>query len=189
MKNLLLRSLFLLGLITLCNNCFAQKKNQTKWELHAGVGLLPTFVKDKSKVQLLPLQLNLDYRVSEKISLGLLGGYSVTQTDQDILGDTNTAQWRTKYAAYGLRLAAHTNKIEDWDIYGGILIGYSSTRVEILEGDEELVFENKGLKENSGKFLGSAFIGARYDIANQIGIFAELGFAVSLINMGVSYRF
>lgn len=188
MKNLALLSVFFLSM-ALSTSLSAQKKETTKWEAHTGVGLLPTFFKDKSKVILPPITADINYMVSKKVSLGIFGGYSVSETEQEVLSDSNMAQWSNKYSAFGLRLAAHTTKLEDWDIYGGLIVGFSVTNIEVLEGNQELLFEQKGLKENSGQFLGSAFLGARYHIAQGFGIYGEVGFAVSLVNLGFSYQF
>ena len=184
-KSVVLCALFLFSIST----AFAQQWKKQPSALEFRVGVLPTFAKDDGAVRLLPLSINYTRRVAEKISLGAFYGYSITETDRQEISDGSVAQWRNRFSAYGLRVAAHTNKFEDWDVYGGFMLGYNHTRLETLSGDVDDITKHMGLQESSGSVTLTGFIGGRYAFTKQIGITGELGFGVSIANLGISYRF
>ena len=188
MKNSLFFSIVALLIIT-SQTSFAQQWKKQRSNVDFRVGLLPTFSKDDGEVKVLPLSLNYDYRIAEKISLGAFLGYSVTETERQEISDGMIAQWRNRLTIIGIRAAAHTNKFEDWDIYGGFSIGYNLTRLETLAGDAAEIRKHKKLPESSGKMTMSGFIGGRYSLTDQVGISGEIGFGISLASIGVSYKF
>ena len=179
-----------ISILCLTQTSFAQnRKKQARSNVDFRVGLVPTFAKDDGNVKLLPLSLNYDYRIAEKITVGAYVGYSVTETDRQIINDGVVAQWRNQFSIFGLRVAAHANKFENWDIYGGFMVGYNLSRVETLAGDIDEITKHMGIKPVSGRTTLTGFVGGRYDISKKVGITGEIGFGVSIINLGASYKF
>lgn len=188
MKNSLLFSI--LALVLFCSQTtFAQQWKKQRSNVDFRVGLLPTFSKDDGEVKVLPLSLNYDYRIAEKISVGAYLGYSVTETSRQEISDGMIAQWRNRFTIIGIRAAAHTNAFDDWDVYGGFSVGYNLTRLETLAGDASEIRKHKKLPESSGRVTMSGFVGARYALTDQVGISGEIGFGISLASLGVSYKF
>lgn len=178
--------------VILCSTqiSFAQNwKKQDRSNIDFRVGLVPTFAKDDGNVKLLPLSINYDYRIGEKITVGAYVGHSVTETDRRIISDGIIAQWRNSFTTVGVRLAAHAYKFENWDIYGGFSLGYNLSRVETLAGDIDEITTHMGIKPSSGKATMTGFVGARYSVTENLGITSEVGFGVSLVNLGISYKF
>ncbi|MFM9952298.1 MAG: hypothetical protein ACKV1O_30490 [Saprospiraceae bacterium] len=171
--------------------CFSKKgrcKKTDFWEVQAGAGLLPTFLKDRTQSLMPPVLLGVNYRVKPNISLGLHVGTSVSEASRTIPGDTEPSLHRNHYSTVGLRAAAHTTTLDRWEVYGGMIAGYSTSRVEVREtGSEkspELVDEYR-----KNKVYLSAFVGGRYAITRNIGVFTELGMGVSILTSGISWRF
>lgn len=166
----------------------AQGQKKTYLDLNAGMGMLPTFVKDAGRVKTPALSFSADYQLKEHFSLGGFVGYSVTETDVRTLRDGSNAQWTNHFSVFGLRLAGRSTQMGPWNIYGGLSAGYSFSNIEITKGELEKVKRETNMREVSGKMLITGFVGTRYAFTPKIGIFTELGYSCSLVNMGLSVR-
>ncbi len=190
MKNLTLLSLLFVLMINI-QHATAQKSKFTPYkgfETSVGVGILPTFVKDRSKNIVLPLSLNVGYRINEKFSVGLFAGYTQAETQPDLLNE-GPMRCRNTFSTVGLRLAVHSITFKNWDFYGGMTLGYTRSRFEILEGDIEKAKQHKRFEPVTWKPLVSAFLGGRYEIGPKLGVFGEVGYGISLITTGITYKF
>lgn len=165
------------------------QKNQPKFDVRLGVGLLPTFLKDKTKTMMPPVILSADYFVRPNFSLGLFLGHSASNTRVEVQGDGQPMQCRNNLTVTGLRAAVHTTGHDKWSAYGGLTVGYAHSQVMVLQGDVEKLVKHNNYKEHSGKPLLTAFVGGRYALSPRIGIFGELGYSISLLTLGGSYRF
>lgn len=97
-----------------------------------------------------------------------------------------TSKWN--YTIIGVRGALHFTGInaENLDLYGGLMASYN-----LLNYSYE---DNSGFNSgNTGNFGNSAgltlFAGARYYFSDNLGGFAELGYGVSYLNLGVALKF
>lgn len=167
----------------------AQRNKLQQYDLSLGVGLLPTFLKDQGKQVMRPLALTASYRLAPNISAGLVLGYSSTESSRTIHGEPQPAQLRNNFSMAGLRFAAHTTRFENWDIYGGVALAYMHSQIDVLRGDAEKWKQQYGIREHSGRMIMTAFLGSRLKVGDHLGVFAELGFGVSLLQAGFSYRF
>lgn len=182
----LISTLLVLGSIT---SLQAQRKKLQQYDLSLGVGLFPTFFKDEGRQLAPPLALVASYRLAPNISAGLILGYSSTETSQTIHGELQPTRLRNNFSVAGLRFAAHTTRFENWDIYGGLALAYMRSQIDILQGDAEKWKQQNGIREKSGRMIMTAFLGSRFKVGDHLGAFAELGFGVSLLQAGISYRF
>ena len=191
----LLLSTTLLFVFLLCqpNETLAQaRQSMPHWEARAGIGLLPTFVKDHAKTELQPISLELRYRPTQKFSIGLLAGASISQAmEEHHTGETRTV--RNNFQMVALRTAVHSSPFEKWEIYGGTTFGYTNSDVTYLdaegpknETDEPSFFPTP--KERDG-FLFTAFVGTNYRVYNNVSLFGEISYGLSLATAGVSVRF
>ena len=187
MKNLMLIPLLALILAQVAD---AQNRRapQKYVDINAGIGILPTFVKDAGKVNAPPMSLTADFKLAEHFSLGAFAGYSVTETGLRLLRDGGTAKWRNRFSVVGVRLAAQSRPLGPWNIYGGMSVAYSHSNIDMMEGQIQKVKEEKGIKESSGKILMGGFIGGRHSLTPRLGLFGELGFGISLATAGLSVR-
>lgn len=191
---LLLSSILMTSFILL-TSVEAQAQGRQKmphWEARAGIGLLPTFVKDHAKTELQPVSLEIRYRPSQKFSIGLLAGTSISQAMQDHhTGERRTV--RNNFQMYGIRTAVHSNPFEKWELYGGTIFGYTNSDVTYLDG-EGPKGGNEGpsffpeAKERDG-FMFSAFLGTNYRVYKNVSLFGELSYGLSLATAGVAVRF
>lgn len=169
----------------------AQSKTKLPhWEVRAGLGLLPTFLKDHTKSDLLPVSLEVRYRANKKFSLGLLAGTSISEAElEHHTGEKRTV--RNEFQMMALRGAIHSSPFEKWEIYSGIILGYTNSNVDYTvvgdqKDDEPSFFPQP--KERDG-LLFSGFVGTSYQLTERVNLFGELGYGLSLTTAGVAVRF
>lgn len=141
-----------------------------------------------------PLYLKYEYGVSDRIGLGINlayatneWGYRYETTD----GQGNTVFYResTKRDTYSVlaRLNFHFGNSERFDPYFGFGLGYRDANWRMTSSDPSggSGVELKGLMPLGFEFT----LGARYFFANNIGAYAEVGGAKSVIQGGLVTRF
>ncbi|MEL7222068.1 MAG: hypothetical protein AAGJ93_12165, partial [Bacteroidota bacterium] len=138
---LLLGMLIAIFSCTFSTQANAQSRNKIpQWEVRAGVGLLPTFLKDQTRSELQPISLEVRYRANAKFSLGLLAGNSISQVVQEHhTGETRRV--RNDFRMAALRGAVHSSPFEKWEVYGGIVLGYTHSNVTYMNVDSEKDFD------------------------------------------------
>jgi hypothetical protein len=192
MKNKTLLSLAFFLITLQFTNAQSQQFKEMKhpyFEASASIGLVPTFVKDISSSEIPPIGLTLDYRINRRFSVGIFGGYTKAMSHPDMLNDGKPMTFNTQFSMIGGRFAVHSTKFERWDVYGGMGINYTHSNIDVIDGDLSKLKKHKHFKTSSGKMMMSAFIGTKYAVTPKVSIFGEVGYGISLINLGVSKRF
>ena len=91
--------------------------------------------------------------------------------------------YKLKYTIVGVRGSYHLTQlnVENLDLYGGLMLSYNIVSVS----------DNTGSSGSSyGSAAGfSAFVGGRYYFAKTLAVFAELGYGVSYLNLGLALKF
>ena len=112
-----------------------------------------------------------------------LGGY-VGNTGYKYSSGNYTYKWN--YIVVGARGAYHYNgftTVPNLDVYGGAMLGYNIVKYS-SDGDDMAMVNNYG----SGMGL-SGFLGSRWFFSDKIGAYAELGYGVSVLNVGLTFKF
>ncbi|WP_338793547.1 outer membrane beta-barrel protein [Bernardetia sp. MNP-M8] len=149
---------------------------QGQLDVNLGVGLLPTFLGAGTTAKLPPIGLSVDYGVSDNISIGGYASYASATVD-------SFDEWNYTYTILGARGAYHFNVSNDrFDPYGGALLGYNIVSVDY--GDS--AFTSGGA---ASAFTWSAFLGARYRFTDNLGVYGELGYGISILQLGVNLKF
>jgi hypothetical protein len=117
------------------------------------------------------------------ISLGGYIGFKGYKYSYTSPGESYTEKWN--YTIVGARGAYHFTglDVENLDVYGGLMLAY-----------DDLNYSSSGSGGFSSTNYGSdlsltAFVGAKYFFAGDLGAFAELGYGVAFLNVGLSYKF
>ncbi len=146
------------------------------WIYHAG-----TFSNTTSFPSLL---LQYDYGIMpiEGIGTASLGG---VLGYKHIVSEVDSTDFRTRWSnvIFAARGALHVDllQIDELDTYGGVLLGIRSETIETnLQSAEN---------DNVVKPVFGIYIGTRYDILPNIGIFAEAGLGISYLTLGASFAF
>ena|ERR1700743_631920 len=120
------------------------------------------------------------------ISLGGYLGYKGYKYSAFAGPDSYTEKWN--YTILGVRGAYHFTglDVDHLDVYGGLMLAYDALNYSYTSNNGN-GFANSG---SYGSDLGlTAFVGAKYYFAGDLGAFAELGYGVAFLNLGISYKF
>jgi len=152
-------------------------------------------MKDKSASHSLPVQLQLGYRVSKKFSVSTFAGYAAATSDPRTFSDGFATYLENKSFSMGIRAELRHEVSQRVEIYGGSLLGYHRANIrEYLAGTNETFLRDieKPTPYNpnptSGSLLYSAFVGTTYFIKKGFGVYGEIGYGISLLNFGVTFR-
>lgn len=119
------------------------------------------------------------------ISLGGYVGFKSFGSDYTSPGFSSSAKWN--YTIVGVRSAYHYTGLENErvDLYGGLMLSYN-----ILNYSYE---SSGGSSTNTGASSNTSgltlYLGGRYYFASNIAAFAEVGYGISHLNLGLALRF
>ena len=127
----------------------------------------------------------IDGLINDKASIGV-GGYVAYSANK----------WETSYGNYdygykyqymilGARGTFHYQPLNKLDTYAGVMLGYDIVSSKYY-GDKEY----GSLSSASGsEFAYSAFVGARYYFSDNFAAFAEAGYGIAALELGISFKF
>lgn len=130
-----------------------------------------------------PLSLGLQFGIHEKISVGGIVGYSSSSYDYGFYSNDDYS-WTYTYIFVGARGEYHFVDVDvkDLDLYGGVTLGYN-----IVSVSEPTGFS--GNYDVGASYLLYGFhAGARYMFSPKIGAFAELGYGIGYITVGLNVK-
>ena len=159
-----------------------------------GIGLVSTYVADRATTVVPPLSAQLDVFVNPNFSLGGYLAYSKVEGETTYPNAGVQEAFLTETVMAGLRTTVHSNDLNDWRVYGGFTIGANLPSVEktvtLLSGDSERDDQLPTFSrppQNSLLFTG--FVGTRRYLNDHWSVYGELGFGISLVNVGTAYKF
>lgn len=91
--------------------------------------------------------------------------------------------WKFSYTVIGARGAYHFYTTDKLDTYGGVILGYDIVSDKWHGSGEENTYH-----ASAGGMVFSPFVGARYFFAQHIGGFAELGYGIAWLNLGLTFN-
>lgn len=133
-----------------------------------------------------PLSLSYEQAVAEDIFdrgvLGVIGSVGYTAYKFRYMVDPYDFGWNYHNIILGAGSLFHYPLVERLDTYIGAMLAYNVTTIA--------EFGNTGdnLADSVGGFLISAYIGGRYYFSDQVAAFVQLGYGVTYLTFGVSYR-
>lgn len=174
---------------------FSQTDNG-KLSFSVGVGVTPTFLADNATVNTPPLNARLTYQFTPSFQLSGFVGYSSSTTATPLLvSDGQLSLTNNKQTLFGLRGEMRKEINEKFDFYGGALLGYNHTnkREFDMNSGDTIIRDSEGPTSfnpnaKKGQFLYSAFVGSTFYFTKNVGLFAEIGYGVSILNTGFTVR-
>lgn len=175
----------------------AQKKSKPHYfkageiDFDMGIGIIPTYFKDKAQVVIPPMTIGLQYRVNPNFGVSTRLGHSIYLSNPEVNQNPSKEPKKTykNQALFSsIRLSAHCVKLADWDIYGGFSFAYYRIKIEPTTGTFGPYEATYGIKPNSNKFSYHGFLGTRYVCCGRLSFFGEIGYGVSLLHLGIGYR-
>src|SRR3984885_284402 len=112
------------------------------------------------------------------ISLGLYVGNKSYTYDYGYLG--NPYNYKLSYTTVGVRGAYHFTglDVDNLDLYGGAMLAYEAG--SFTDNEPGYTGAAYGSKVDLG-----IYVGGRYYFSSHVGVFAELGYSVAILNLGL----
>lgn len=144
--------------------------------LHFGVGIGSGYAGSGLKTAIPPIHASYEYGISEKIGVGGLIGYTSSTADYAFFGEA-----KYSYLIIGARGNYHFLNTSEYDVYAGAMLGFNRASVK---------FENEGdffgvePTADSGVIFGG-YVGGRYNLSEKFTAFAEVGYSIAWLSVGV----
>src|SRR5690606_5552263 len=177
-----MKKLFIVLFSALATTVFAQPFKNGTTTLNAGIGLGTGLGGDGSARP--AVSIAVDHGLWEVGGPGTisLGGY-FGNTGYKYSGDGYHAKWN--YVIIGARGAYHYNgltKVPELDLYGGLLLSYN-----VVKYSSHL--DDRSFRQNYRSGVGiTGLAGAPCLFADTLGAYGELGYGVSILNLGVTFK-
>jgi len=175
-NNIFIRFLMVFLLIGFSWNVFAQDEafNKDDMIINAGVGL-GTYISDKGlSMTVPPISASFEYGIvdlfNDRGGIGV-GGYAAYLLRKSDEGNYNVGNF-----IIGPRGLFHYQFVDKLDTYAGIMFGYN------------IVSSSYQVPSASG-FSSTFFLGGRYYFTNNVAVFGELGYGVSPLQLGFTFKF
>jgi hypothetical protein len=177
MKKLVYSIIFLLTLVSAGQSFGQTFKNGDKL-LNAGVGLAAYYGGG------FPIGASFEVGITDEISVGAqIDYYSWTY------GFSSIYNPRYTFIPIAVRGSYHVNELlnlgnDKLDLYGGAALGYYISSYSDNTGYTGLYNNGYG-----GRLLFNIHAGGRYYFKENLGAFAELGYGVAALKVGVTFKF
>ncbi len=127
----------------------------------------------------LPITASFEHGFSDNVSAGVYAGLVTRKFGTDV---------KYSYRVVGVRGSYHFNDVlnianPNVDVYGGTSIYYRGYSVKGKD------YDGTTYKSGTGVMSIAFHAGGRYMFANNIGAFAELGYGVSPLQLGATFKF
>lgn len=162
--------------------------NKGEFTINAGVGFLPTASSANVNSKIPPLSLAANYRVSKNASVGAFAAFASTSFRSNlpkhavIPRSSDSQQFMV-----GARASVHYD-VNKTSFYGGLMLGYNQERmvtdIPVTMEDEIPMFP----VVTKGKAIYSAFIGTQHMLTKNLGLYGEVGYGISIFNLGLSLK-
>lgn len=128
----------------------------------------------------LPVVASAEHGFTDKISAGLNLGFVSRKYASD---------WKYTYIIVGVRGSYHFNELlnidnDKVDVYGGAAINYEHYKLKYSGDIDESYYKVSG-----GEVDIQLHAGARYLFSEHVGGFAELGYGISPLQLGLTFKF
>lgn len=129
----------------------------------------------------------LDFGVHEYVSVGGVVGYFSSKFESPVFFANQLYRWKYSYITIGARGSYHFLQIpnEKLDVYGGAGLGYNIVSAT-YDGPANLQGFAAGA---SGSYLFFGIhAGARYYFSPKFAAYAELGYGLGFLNVGIALK-
>jgi hypothetical protein len=128
----------------------------------------------------LPIIASFEHGFTKDISAGINFGFVSRKYYTD---------WKYTYIIFGVRGSYHFNELlnvdnDKVDLYGGAAINYEHYKLKYNGDIDEAYYKVSG-----GEVDVQLHVGARYLFTDHVGAFAELGYGISPLQLGLHLKF
>lgn len=166
-----------------------------KFAFSAGIGTVPTYVAGDAKTHVPAISLRAGVLVSKRFTLSTFLGYTdITSAPREFFDGYSTVV-NNKTIMFGLRSELHKEITEKVDFYGGLTFGFASSNRTEKDSETGLPMQRDAEGPTpynpnapTTSFLYAGYVGASYYFDNKFGAFAEAGYGISLLSIGVTVK-
>lgn len=176
-----LRTLIVLVALSSSTFAVAQTYEKGQKDLHVGIGLVNFYYNSGYNGLVPPINASFEIGVTDEIGVGGMVGFSTARSDK--FGNDN--YWRGTYILIGARGAYHFDIFDnpELDTYAGLMLGYHYANWSLKDDDG---FDY--IEPDAGYVAWSGFGGVRYQFKEKLGVYGEIGFGYSLLNIGLRFK-
>lgn len=153
--------------------------------LNIGIGLGSNLGGSGYSNTIPPISASLEYGITEDISVGGLVSYS--GSSYKIPTGFGDYEFTYSYIVIGARGSYHLDVSDKFDPYGGLLLGYNIASVNVNEPAGYTGFPINAT--SAGGIILAGHVGGRYYFNEKTAAFAELGYGISFLTLGASFKF
>lgn len=164
----------------------AQTFNNGDFEINAGIGLGYTYSIYSGTSQWPALVVSAEKGIRDIDNLGVLSVGGIIGYKHFSYSD---ADWSWSDLYIGARGAIHLNdliQVDKLDVYGGASLGLRFYTYPTVEYNGYYDWEIK--KKTFTKLFLGVFTGAKYSFSDKIAGFAELGYDIAWLKLGVAFK-
>lgn len=166
-----------------------------KFAFSAGIGTVPTYVAGDAKTHVPAISLRAGILLSKRFTLSTFLGYTdITSAPREFFDGYSTVV-NNKTIMFGLRSEMHREITEKVDFYGGLTFGFASSNRTEKDAETGIPMQRDAEGPTpynpnapTTSFLYSGYVGATYYFDNKFGAFAEAGYGISLLSIGVTMK-
>lgn len=132
----------------------------------------------------IPVTINYEqgiYDINETSSIGVGGLFGFAVKSEDIM----TSKIRTSNVLLTANASYHWTAIEKLDLYGRLDLGYNIASAKTSSTDSGM----PSFSANASAFAYNFSVGARYYFTPKFASNLNLGYGMSIFNLGVTYQF
>lgn len=198
-KILAMQKLILLLLLPVMMGAQSFEKKQV--DLNLGLGLGNTFAASGHYRAMPPISAAIEYGVTDDISIGGYLAFATAAwryTGRDWCNNGNnsgyydyTDEYRWTYYIVGVRGAYHFGRFikeDKLDLYAGLLLGNNFAHYNFSSNDPCSNHHSDTYAQSYGGFIFGGFVGARYRFTEKVGAFAEFGYGIAYLTIGVNFK-
>ena len=159
-------------------NVFAQDGIFSKGDQVVNVGIgLGTYISDKGYSMTIP-PISASYEVGVVNLFDGRGGIGVGGYAAYLLRKSSADDYNVGDFVIGPRGLFHYQFVDNLDTYAGVMLGY-----------DVVSYSNKNADLGGSDFYTTFFVGARYYFTSNVAVFGELGYGVSPLQLGFTFKF
>lgn len=185
MKKIIILTAFIISTFTTIN---AQQLNEENSMINIGVGLSSYFASGTGySTTLPPVEGSYEYMITENISIGGFVGVFSSEygTNFDLAYNFSS---KFSYIHAGGLGNYHFVNDDKFNAYVGARLGYVNVSTSSDSNDNELDDLLNDLDYTASGLLYGIQLGGRYFISEKIAINAELGYGISVLKVGVTFK-
>lgn len=149
----------------------AQVYTEDSKMLNLGIGIGGSYT--TGTIGIPPISASFEKGITEKISVGGVAGYAASK--YEAFG----FKAEYSYILVGARGSYHFYNTDKIDAYGGAILGYNIVSSKVT---------GVGAAASASGLAYSGFVGGRYLFTEKLAAFAEVGYGISLLTLGVTLK-